>query len=426
MQREKEEHRKRIEALDLSIKRHQAAMAEVMNLQEQIQKLQVSSQQPSQQYEEALVFEMIQENLRRRPTPQRAQSNLSNYANETENSHNTRPSCTAKLRPLSILDQATSDETAVTQSRGLTSTRNPAISRGRFPISTGPSSTRLGSAVSSRRTSTISSSQTPSSDVSTALTPGNPTSQPRPASGHSCMAQNVNTAVKKGVKRLTHKLSNLSNCGREENNNTAQPGPSQLAPALPELEVHVPLRRQMSGIPNYVENRNTGHSDQTFDSGYGPSFECERLPKAPPPDSRYSLEGECFSISLRLFYLHFRSRLCCSGLFCSRLFIPSTKTPRSLRLSSSFINSPAFPACPRHIVFIFAFSFAYSRRRSFTEPCTIPFFLACLFVCCGLTAFTAKGECIWRFRRLFCLFIRIWGVSRCAKIRGASNFILVL
>jgi hypothetical protein len=74
--RTKEEHRKMKEALDLSIKRHQAAMAGVLDLQEQIQKLQFSSQQPSQQYEEALVFDIIQENLRReadvirrRPTP---------------------------------------------------------------------------------------------------------------------------------------------------------------------------------------------------------------------------------------------------------------------------------------------------------------------------------------------------------------------
>jgi hypothetical protein len=95
------------------------------------------------------------------------------------------------------------------------------------------------------------------------------------------MAQNVNAAVKKRIQRFTHKLNNLSNRGREENNNTAQPGPSQLAPTLPVPEAHVLLAREMSGILNDAENRNTGHSDRTFDSGYGRSFEGERIPKAP-------------------------------------------------------------------------------------------------------------------------------------------------
>ncbi|KAF8846462.1 hypothetical protein BDZ45DRAFT_477919 [Acephala macrosclerotiorum] len=287
LQRERE-HRKTREALDLSIKRLQAAMFKVSDLQEQIQNLQISSQQPTPQYDEAALYKMLQENLRRetntirrKPTPQKAQSSQFHHTNETGNSDHTGPSRTAKPRPLSILGSVTSDETAVAQSRSLTSIRKPSSARGRFPISTAPSNTRFGSAVSSRRTSTIGSNQVPSAEVSTALIPGNPTSitsQTRPGSSQSGM---VNTSFKK----LKHKLSSLSNRAREENIHTAPPGPSQLSPTLPAVEVDVPLGRQMSGILNGGDNRNTGHSVYTVDSGYGPSFECERNLEAPPPDS---------------------------------------------------------------------------------------------------------------------------------------------
>lgn len=276
--REKEDHRKTRETLDLANERLEAAMSQVSDLQAKIENMRILSKHLVLQSDEETAFNKLQEELGQRSIPQRAQSNLSQYTDGTGNSDHPLSSRTAMPRPLSILGAGISDRNSDHHSRNLACSRNPPAARGRFPIATDTSSTLHASAVSSRRTSTISSSLAPASDIPIATHgyTASATSHARPCSSHSCK-------VNEGLKKLKHKLSNLSNRGREESSSAPRPDASQHAPTLPPVAKDVPLRRQMSGILNDAENRNTGHS---LDSGYGPSFEEERAPGSPPPGCR--------------------------------------------------------------------------------------------------------------------------------------------
>lgn len=313
----KADHQKTKEALDLSNQMLQPALAEIQHLREQIQKLQIESKRTSQEYD-GLARDLIQDKIiqeanlgRQRLMPHRAGSSLLHNSTEVENLHRTRPS--RGLRPLSLMQITASNETAAPQNGSLTSSQTNAIPLIRLPIATGPTS-RFGSAVATSRTcNSRGSSPIPSGGVA-ALTPANHTGQTRPASADSCTAQNINTAIKNGYQQLKHKISKeFTNrpAGKEKSNTdhpaptrpdtarpdtarpdtarpeTAQPDPAELNPVqpaytLPPFSASVPLGRQMMGVLIDGANRGTNYTD---DSGYA-SIELERYSRAPPEDPR--------------------------------------------------------------------------------------------------------------------------------------------
>jgi hypothetical protein len=310
----KADHQKTKEALDLSNQMLQPALAEIQYLREQIQKLQMESKRTSQEYD-GLARNLIQDKIiqeanlgRQRHMPHRAGSSLLQNSTEVEDLYRTRPP--RGLRPLSLMQITTSNETAAPQIRSPTSQTSP-IPLIRLPIATGPTS-RFGSAAATSRTcNSRGSSPIPSNGVA-ALTPANHTGQTRPASADSCTAQNINTAIKNGYQQLKHKISKefTSRPGGKEKSNTdhpaptrpgtarsdtarpdaalpdtaqpdpAEPNPVQPTYTLPPFSASVPLERQMMGILIDGANRGTNYTD---DSGYD-SIELDRYSRAPPED----------------------------------------------------------------------------------------------------------------------------------------------
>jgi hypothetical protein len=280
LEKEKADHQKTKEELD-------RAMADILGLREQVEKLQVASKRTSQQYD-GLARDLIQEKIvleanltHQRPTSPRHRSILLNNSSKVEDLNHVRQSRNVRLRPLSIIQSTKASETLPAQSKSLTSTHNASLPRLRFPVATS-SGNGSGSTAASSRTSTIrSSSPVPSGGVSGGLAPASHIGQSRPGSSSSHMSQNVNTTVKKKgfqgfQKGSRNKFSNpFMRHDREEKINTAQPTPA--LESLPALSPSVPLQREMSRILIDGDKRHTG------DSGYA-SIELER-------DSRTPTEG---------------------------------------------------------------------------------------------------------------------------------------
>jgi hypothetical protein len=281
LEKEKADHQKTKEELD-------RAMADILDLREQVEKLQVASKRTSQQYD-GLARDLIQEKIvleanltHQRPTSLRLRSILLNNSSEVEDLNHMRQSRNVGLRPLSIIQSTKASETLPAQSKSLTSTHNASLPRLRFPVATS-SGNGSGSTAASSRTSTIrSSSPVPSGGVSGGLAPASHIGQSRPGSSSSHMSQNVNTTVKKGFqgfqKGLRNKFSNpFMRHDREEKINTAQPTPA--LESLPALSPSVPLQREMSRILIDGDKRHTG------DSGYA-SIELERVSRTPTEEFR--------------------------------------------------------------------------------------------------------------------------------------------
>ena len=273
-QKEKADHQKTKEELD-------RAMADILDLREQVEKLQVASKRTSQQYD-GLARDLIQEKIvleanrtHQRPTSLRLRSILLNNNSEVEDLDHTRQSRNTGLRPLSIIQSTKgSSETLPAQSKSLTSSHNASLPRIRFPVA---ASSGSGSGSGSRASTIRSSRPVSSGGVSGGLAQANNISQSRPGSSCGHMTQNVNTTVKKGFqgfqKGLRNKFSNpFMRHDREERINTAQPTP--VMESLPALSPSVPLHREMSRILIDGVKRHTG------DSGYA-SIELERVSTTP-------------------------------------------------------------------------------------------------------------------------------------------------
>jgi hypothetical protein len=294
LEKEKADHQKTKAALDLSNERLQGAMADILDLRGQVEKLQIANKRTSQEYL-GLTHDLIHERIiqeanltRQRPMPQRVPSNLL-HNTEVKDLDHTKSSRNVGLRPLSIIHATTISETTAAQGRSLPSSHNVTIPRIRFPVATG-SDNRFGSASANSKTSTIqNSSPVPSAGVFAGLAPASHTGQSRPVSAGSYMAQNVNTAVKKGFQGWRHKLSNqfTNKHDREEkfnitHSNITQSNISQVPStlkSLPALSPSVLLSREMSHI--LID----GAKRLTDDSGYA-SLELERFSGGPPADSR--------------------------------------------------------------------------------------------------------------------------------------------
>ncbi|KAN0089532.1 hypothetical protein V8E51_019792 [Hyaloscypha variabilis] len=280
LEKEKADHQKTKEELD-------RAMADILDLREQVEKLQVASKRTSQHYD-GLARDLLQEKIvlkanltHQRFTPQRLRSSLLYNSTEVEDLNHTRQSRNIGLRPLSIIQSTRASETLPAQSKSLTSSHNASLPRLRFPVATS-SGSGSGSTVASSSTSTIrSSSPVPSGGVSGGLAPASHIGQSRPSSSSSHMTQNVNTTVKKGFQGfqgLRNKISNqFMRHDREEKINTIQPAPA--LESLPALSPSVPLQREMSSILIDGDKRHTG------DSGYA-SIELERVSRTPTEDFR--------------------------------------------------------------------------------------------------------------------------------------------
>jgi hypothetical protein len=290
-----ERHRVELEVLS---KKHEAAEAEILELREQVRRLQLSKKRSSQEYD---IREQISEQIiKEAGLRKKSVSGISINATGEEGEHNMKtfrrfPSSKhARPLSLSLRPAAATTGTPIAQIISPTSSESPAIPRLPLPIVTGRSS-RSGSADSlaprpaaiGKETSTAQRNRPVSSGNTTlALNPVTPINQRnstdsmdilealefiptcrsnRSGSADSLAAtsiSNITSEEASPIKHLMRKISDgfMRKPNREERGSQVPP-----VPTLPMSVTTAPVFRQLS------EAHKDGDKRLTYDSGYASS-----------------------------------------------------------------------------------------------------------------------------------------------------------
>ena len=286
LEMERIDHQQTREILESLRREHQVAEARILELQDQVSKLQILNKR-NVQYYERMVQDLISGTIiqqadvkGQRPRSQKPGTNLLvDNAEDEKEQYARQPRTTfspsKNPRPLSLVQGTGTPGTATisTPSRSPISSQHSALPRLKLPIAVGAGlSIRCGcgSSASNRSSNTRINSPVVSSHDGAGLFPANCTSQSRPGSAHSAESNNGNAISKNDpniFRQLRHKISNgFLKCHNEKKGGTALPVPTLSASAA-----SLPLHREATRFIRDGEKR------LTDDSGYG-SLNFQSLP----------------------------------------------------------------------------------------------------------------------------------------------------